>query len=204
VIKTLTVAAIALIPIVLCIPKATAAPTGHNVKNCDTTLHGTVHNVTVLAGSSCTIPAGVTVTGGVHAKAGAANLLVDTNVAHNIQAKGVTGLVQIGPPTCKFDPLVGNNVHVFKSHDVLICQVTTKNNIMVNHNDGQISILDSHAGNNIMVNRNLPFVPDNPPSTHSNPDWIRVFRSTAGNHIKEFGNQRTVVNRSDSPAPVIR
>jgi len=184
-------------------PAAQSATQGHNVKSCNTTLHGTVHNVTVQAGDTCIIPADVTVTGGVHAKQGAANLIVQADVAHNIQAKGVTGLVQIGPPNCRFDPLVGNNIHVFKSHHVLICQATVDNNIMVTGNDGQISILDSTAGNNIMVNRNLPMT--GPPLTgHRHPEWIRVFRSTAGNHIHEFHNQRHVENRQDSPAPVIK
>ena len=201
--KSLAVAAILLPAIILSAPQAKAAPTGHNVKDCDTTLKGTVHNVTIQAGSSCVIPADVTVTGGVHAKAGAVSLIVQADVAHNIQAKGVTELVQIGPPDCKFDPLVGNNIHVFKSHHVLICQATVDNNIMVTGNDGQISILDSTAGNNIKVSRNLPFV--GPPLTsHRHPEWIRVFRSTAGNHIQEFGNARHVENRSDSPAPIIK
>jgi hypothetical protein len=163
---------------------------------------GTYFSVRVPAGADCTLT-GAKVTHGVHAK-GAANVrLIDTDVARNVNVRGTTGLTEIIQAGCKQDPVVGNNVMVRRSHDVLICQVHAKNNIMVTRNDGMISILDSHAGNNIMVNRNLAFVANNPPSGHPHPEWIRVFRNTAGGHIHEFNNDRVVVNRDDSPTPVI-
>jgi hypothetical protein len=191
------------------IPVANSAQV-HNVRNCDTTLHGTYKNVTVQAGSTCVIAADATVTGGVHAKQGAANLFVRANVGRNIQAKGVTGTVIIGPPGCRFDPLVGNNVHVFDSHNVLVCQVSAKDNIMVNHDDGEITIRDSRAGHNIAVNRELAFS-GSPFDNHRHPDWLRVFRNHAGNHIFVTGDRARVIKLSccgqpdlNRPLPILR
>jgi hypothetical protein len=181
---------------------AQAAGHGPNIRNCDTTIHGKVHNVTIQAGSSCTLAADATVTGGVHAKKGAANLTIRTNVARNIMARGVTGTVIISTPGCKFDPLVGNNVKIQHSHNVLICDVTSKNNIAANGEDGQVTIRDSHAGNNIFADRERAYV--GPPlNSHRHPEWVRLLRDTAGNHIFELGDSaRVVVNRDDSPTPV--
>ena len=173
-----------------------------NVKDCNSVLTAAdypdgVKNVTVQEGGSCTLAEGLVVTGGVHAKKGAVNLYVYTAVGHNIQAMGVTGTVHIGPADCGYDPPVGNNVMVKDSHNVLICAVSAGNNIKVTGNDGKITVRDSWAGNNIDVSRNLPYVEDAVPSGHLNPDWIRVIRNKAGNHITAKGNARPVVMRAN-------
>lgn len=163
-------------------------------------------NVTVQPGDTCVLKNGLTVTGGVHAKKGAKNLIVRTSVGRNVQANGVTGLVHIGPKNCGFDPPVGNNVHVTKSHDVLICWVTAKNNIMVTANDGQVTVRNSVAGNNIKVSRNKAFVADANDPKHNNVDAIRVLRNVADGHIHLFNNDdsRKIIKRKNSPRPVVK
>lgn len=176
-----------------------------NLRDCDGTYSGTYRNVTVQEGGSCVLAAGATVVGGVHAKQGAANLYVYTDVGRNIMADGVTGTVFIGPEGCKYDPTVGNNIHVMKSHNVLICRVAVRNNIMVTGNDGRISVRDSTAGNNIHVDRNLRCVSDGHVA-HSQPCAIRLLRDTADNHIHVFHNDptRLVILRDNTPTPVVR
>lgn len=186
---------------------ATSAPSApaRNLRDCDGTYSGTYRNVTVQAGGTCILTSGATVIGGVHAKSGAANLIVHTAVARNIQAMGVTGTVLIGPAGCKFDPLVGNNVHVTKSHNVLLCQVSTKNNILVTDNDGRVSVRDSVAGNNIHVDRNRRWVKDGA-TGHVRAGAIRLLRNTAGNHIHVFHNDasRVLILKNNSPEPVVK
>ena len=186
---------------------ATSAPSApvKNLRDCDGTYSGTYRNVTVQAGGTCILTSGATVIGGVHAKSGAANLIVHSAVARNIQAMGVTGTVLIGPAGCKFDPLVGNNVHVTKSHNVLLCLVTTKNNILVTDNDGRVTVRDSVAGNNIHVDRNRRWVKDGG-AGHSRAGAIRLLRNTADNHIHVFHNDasRVLILRNNSPEPVVK
>jgi hypothetical protein len=185
----------------------TSAPSApvKNLRDCDGTYSGTYRNVTVRAGATCILTSGATVVGGVHAKSGAANLIVHSAVARNIQAMGVTGTVLIGPTGCRFDPLVGNNVHVTKSHNVLICFVTTRNNILVTDNDGRISVRDSVAGNNIHVDRNRAWVKDGPVG-HNRPGAIRLLRDTADNHVHVFHNDdsRVLILKNNSPEPIVK
>jgi hypothetical protein len=176
-----------------------------NLKDCDGTYSGTFRNVTVQEGGTCILTSGAEVVGGVHAKPGAANLIVHTDVSRNIQAHGVTGTVLIGPKGCRFDPTVGNNVHVTASHNVLICAVTSRNNILVTDNDGRISVRDSVAGNNIHVDRNLAWVKDGAVG-HNRPGAIRLLRDKAGNHIHVFHNDdsRVLVLKGNSPDPIVK
>lgn len=152
---------------------------------------GTYRNVTVKSGDSCTLT-DVTVTGGVHAKKGAVNVsLRDTNVGHNIQVNGATGNVFIGNKTgCKYDPVVGNNVHVTNSHNVLICYVTADNNIMVTRNDGKVTVRDSVAGNNLMVSHNKPFVSDGGKPDHAHVDYVRILESKYDNNFMHSNPDR--------------
>lgn len=168
-----------------------------NLKHCDGVMHGVYKNVTVQAGDSCTLAADATVLGNVHAKKGAKNLIVHTEVAHNIQAMGVTGLVMVGPKGCGYDPRVGNNVHVSKSHNVLICQVSADNNIMVSTSDGRITVRDSSAVHNVKVNRNLAYVSDGHDTDHANPGTIRLINVT-GHHVTTKHNDpsRKIIRRN--------
>ena len=170
---------------------ASAAPQAKNLR-CDSVVTGgTYKNVTVNSGDSCTL-VDVTVLGGFHAKRGAVNVsLKDTTVGHNIQVNGATGNVFIGNKSgCRYDPVVGNNVHVTNSHNVLICYVTADNNIMVTRNDGKVTVRDSVAGNNLMVKNQKAFVSDGKDS-HKNPDYVRILDSQYGNHLFANNPERT-------------
>ncbi len=175
-----------------------AAPPARDL-TCDGTYRNvTVKNVKVEPGASCTL-VDSTVLGNVHARDAVDVLVLDTDVAHNINVMGATGDVKIGNAVgCSFDPSTGNNIMVKKSHNVLICRQDVDNNIMVTGNDGRITVSDSAAGNNIMVNRNRAFVPDGD-ATHSVPGAIRVIRCTVRGHLFTKGNDpsRTVVLRAN-------
>jgi hypothetical protein len=182
-------------------PAAHAAPV--KVLNCNGTFNGgTYKSVRVHKGADCTL-IGATVILGVQAKDAASVQLISTTVGHNINIRGTTGLTKIGPANCGIDPTVGNNVMVRESHDVLICQVHAKNNIMVTGNDGQITVRDSRAGN-IMVNHNKAWA--GPPiNHHPNPGAIRILRDVAKHHIHVFKNDssRDLILRGDHPTPVV-
>lgn len=205
--KTL-VAVISALSTAAFIPAADAAP---KALVCDGTFNGgTYFSVQVPAGASCTLT-GAKVTHGVHARDAANVLLIDTNVGRNIDIRGTTGMTQIGTPEdpsaarplrCRIDPIVGNNVMVRRSHDVLICQVHAKDNIMVTRNDGQITVRDSEARTNIMVSHNLPFV--GPPlNKHRDPGAIRLLDDTAGQHIfARHDSSRDLIFRNDIPEPI--
>jgi hypothetical protein len=164
--------------------------------SCDGVYSGTYHNVTVPEGASCTLTADSVITGGVHAKRGALNLFDYSATGHNVMAMGVVHDVVIGTEGCKYDPPVGNNVMVKFSHNVLICYVAADNNIVVTGNDGKITVRDSSAGNNIMVNRNKKYVADGPVK-HKRAGAIRLLRLTAGGHVTSKHNHHRLVIRKD-------
>lgn len=208
--KTLLAATAAALAVIALAPAAASAAPKTLVCN-GTYTGGTYFSVRVPAGASCTLT-DAKVTHGVHARNAANVVLVNTDVVRNINIRGTTGMTEIGTPTnasgprmlrCNIDPTVGNNVMVRNSHDVLICQVHAKNNIMVTGNDGQITVRDSQAGN-IMVNRNLPWTGPQL-NTHPNPGAIRLLSDTAKNHIHVFGNadSRDLIIRHDSPTPAV-
>lgn len=172
--------------VVLAAPTANA--TGYvnsvpTIKACDGVYKNvTLKRVTVRAGDSCVLK-NVTVLGGVHAKKGAVDVKVlDSTVGRNIQVNGATGDVHIGQSKCTYDPTVGNNVHVTNSHNVLICWVSTKNNIMITRNDGRVTVRDSVAGNNLTVARNKAYNGDGP-TDHNHPAWVRVLRNQYDNNL---------------------
>lgn len=145
---------------------------------------GTYKNVTVNSGDSCTL-SDVTVTGNVHGKKGSVDIsILDGTVAHNVQVNGAVGTVRIGNKIgCKYDPPVGNNVHVTNSHNVAICYVNADNNIMVTRNDGRVTVRDSSAGNNLSVSRQLAYVSDGNDKDHRHPEYVRILDNTWGNHL---------------------
>lgn len=133
----------------------------------------------------------------------------DSRVVRGVHVMGATGTVHIGVKNCNYDPPVGNNVKVTKSHNVLICYVTAKNNIMVNENDGRVTVRDSVAGNNITVSRNLPYVSDGNEG-HAAPGAIRILRNEAGNHItaRKNSDRKVIVklrrDSGDTNSPNVR
>jgi hypothetical protein len=160
--------------------------------------------VVVASGASCTIVHSTIKS--LRTKPGAVDVRVsDTEVTRNLMVRGATGTVHIGPAGCGYDPMVGNNVVVRNSHNVLICFTKVDNNIMVRNNDGRITVRDSSAGNNIRVNRNLAFVADPGPAPHARMSAIRILRNEADNHIVARGNaaSREVIARDNTPAATI-
>ena len=182
---------------------ATAAP---GVLVCDNTkadpYTGTYKRVTVPRGASCYLKDAV-VNGNLKALHGAKDVVVlNTEVKRNIHIRGAERRVKIGVPSCRFDPPVGNNIKVTRSHNVLICFMTVRNNIMVTRNDGRITLLNNDVGRKIQVTNNLPFNHKRGDGHHRRIAAIRLFDNVAGNHIFETRNpRRGLIASGNSPTP---
>lgn len=166
---------------------------------------GEYHHVKVPRGKSCTL-VDATVTGNLRARDAENVRVLDTPVRHNLMVVGATGDVKIGNRVgCGYDPVVGNNVVVRGSHNVLLCRLSLGNNLTVRGNDGRISVRDNRVDNNLRVSRNDKYDGDGP-SGHRKPGAIRLLRNTAGNHVQVFRNasSRELVLRHNSPAPVVK
>jgi hypothetical protein len=185
-------------------PVQAAAPGNHLV--CDNhSAHpytGTYRSVTVPKGASCFLRNAV-VTGNVKALHGAVNVYItNTRVDRNIMLRGVTRNVKIGPGRCKIDPIVGNNIKVTRSHNVLICLMNVDNNVTVTRNDGRITLTANTADNNISVNDNLAYHHLAGDGHHRRIAAIRVRHNVAGRHIKVTGNDsRPLILRHNTPTP---
>jgi hypothetical protein len=159
----------------------------------------------VPSGASCTVVDSTIKS--LRARPGSVDVRVyGTEVTRNLMVRGATGTVHIGPKDCRYDPVVGNNVIVRNSHNVLICFTSVDNNIMVRNNDGRITLRDSSAGNNIMVNRNLAYAPAAGDPTTLKAAAIRLLRLAADNHIVARDNDpgREVVARDNTPTALVR
>jgi hypothetical protein len=165
---------------------------------------GTYKSVTVPKGASCFLRNAV-VHGNVKALHGATNVyIVNTQVDRNIMLTRVTRTVKIGPGGCRIDPIVGNNIKVTRSHNVLICLMSVDNNVTVTRNDGRISLFRNHAGNNIRVVGNLPY--DRMPGDGHHPviEAIRLRHNVADRHIVVRRNQDRPLRMVDNtPTPVV-
>jgi hypothetical protein len=154
---------------------------------CDGTYTGqTFKNVRVRPGDTCVLKDS-TVTGNLMARRPGTVKVIDTEVRRNLKVRGATDYVKIGNAGCKLDPVVGNNIQIRDSHNVLICYMTTKNNISVTGSDGRISLFHNNAGRHIAVSRNEAYDPD-PGVKHENPGAIRLRHNTAGGHIRLADN----------------
>jgi hypothetical protein len=164
---------------------------------------GTYQRVTVPRGASCYLKNAV-VNGNLKALHGARNVVVlNTEVGRNIHIRGAKRNVRIGVVGCRFDPPVGNNIKVTRSHNVLICFMTVRNNIMVTRNDGRITLLHNDAGRNINVSNNLAFDRKPGDGHHRRIAAIRLRGNEAGSHIFVRGNDgRGLISRNNSPAPI--
>jgi hypothetical protein len=162
---------------------------------------GTYKQVTVPRGASCYLR-NAHVLGNLKALHGAVDVLViNTAVDRNIHIKGATRDVKIGPRHCRFDPTVGNNIIVTRSHNVAICFSTVKDNISVTRNDGRIMLRDNEVGKNIRVVDNLPYVHQPGDGQHPQMDAIRLRDNKAGRHITvKRNNGRPLVADGNSPA----
>lgn len=179
----------------------TATATAPNKLVCTgTVVGGTYHSVTVPEGESCTL-IGVDVIHNVKALHAAHDVKVlDSVVGGNVHVKGATGLVHVGQADCKFDPPVRVNVLVYDSHHVLICYVDA-HNIQVKRNDGRITLRDNTT-HRIDVSQNLACVKCADGRTRPGP--IRLIRNTSETHIHAFGNDRKVIERGNTPTPIVR
>lgn len=160
--------------------------------------------IVVPAGASCTIMDSTVKS--VRGLPGAVDVKVlNTDVRRNLMVRGATGTVHIGDPHCIYDPNVGNNIIVRNSHNVLICAMRVRNNVMVRNNDGRITVRDSVVRRSIRVNRNLAYAP-HPGET--GPPWagvIHLIDNTAGGHIVARDNDpsRGIGSRGNTPAVII-
>lgn len=201
----LTVAAISA-PTALTPPASAQAP-GPDRLICDNTRDdpytGRYASVRVPKGASCYLEDAV-VLGNLKALHQPVDVLViNTEVHRNIHIKGAQRDVKIGPTGCHFDPLVGNNVKVTRSHNVAICFTSADNNIAVTRNDGRIILRDNQAGGNIKVNDNLPYDRLPGDGQHADIDAIRLRDNVAGRHIVVRRNAgRPLILEGNSPAPL--
>lgn len=127
--------------------------------------------------------------------------VVNTRVDRNIHIRGAQRDVKIGPRHCRFDPTVGNNIYVTRSHNVAICFETVNDDIRVTRSDGRIMVRDSHAGSNIKVNDNLPYDHMAGDGHHPDINAIRVRDNKADRHIlvrRDHG--RPLILGNNSPA----
>lgn len=154
---------------------------------CDGTYVGqTFKHVRVRPGDTCVLKDS-TVTGNFMARNPKTVKVLDTEVGHNLKVRGATDMVHIGNAGCVLDPVVGNNIQVRKSHNVLICYMTTKNNISVTGSDGRISLFHNDSGRHIVVSRNEAYDRDQGVK-HRNPGAIRLRDNTAEGHIRLADN----------------
>lgn len=166
---------------------------------------GKYHHVRVPRGESCKLVNAV-VTGNFRARKAIDVKVLDTRVRHNLMIVGARGEVKVGNKRgCRFDPIIGNNVVVRNSHNVLLCQLSLGNNLTVRNNDGRITVRDNRVDNNIRVNRNDKYNADGP-AGHRRPGAIRLIRNKAGNHVHVFRNHRSrdLILRRTSPAPTVK
>ena len=186
---------------------AVAAPAPAPIFECDGTFTGqTFKHVVVPEGATCVLRDS-TVTGNVRAKNPRTVKIIDTEVRRNIMVRGATHDVVIGNAGCHFDPLAGNNIKVSGSHNVAICWMTVKNNVMVRGNDGRITLMNNSIGRNIDVSRNDKYDRQAGDAKHKHPGAIRIKNNTAGGHIKLFNNHPSRSFRglsTNTPTPTVK
>ncbi len=127
-----------------------------DVFKCYGVVSGEVLNkVVVPKGESCVL-VDTHVNGSVVSWGGRNVTLADTTVRKNINLNGVTGDVTFGSKghACRFDPYVGGSLTVKNSHNVLICQASVCDEIVVDNNDGKITVRDSSARKVTITNNN--------------------------------------------------
>ena len=166
----------------------------------------TFKHVRVAEGDTCVLRDS-TVTGTFMARNPRTVKILDTEVRRNIMIRGATHDVVIGNAGCHFDPPAGNNIKVTNSHNVAICWMTVKNNVMVRGNDGRITLMHNTVGRNIDVSRNPAYDPDPRDATnHKFPGAIRIKHNTAGGHIKLFKNDRKHLFglKTNTPTPEVK
>jgi hypothetical protein len=170
-------------------PVASAAPVQASAPRplvCDNTAStpatGTYSSVRVPAGASCHLE-NATVTGNLIARNARNVYVINTDVRRNIEIRGTRRDVKIGPRGCRFDPPVGNNILVTRSHNVAICFMTVGNNITVSRNDGRLMVRRNVVGSNLRVVDNLAYDRRPGDGRHRLIDAVRVRRNEAGRHI---------------------
>lgn len=165
---------------------------------------GVYTSVTVPEGASCYLRDAV-VWGNFKALHGAGDVfIIDTRVDRNIMVRGAEDKVKIGPAACRIDPIVGNNIKVTRSHNVLVCFMSTGNNITVSRNDGRISLFRNRADNNIRVINNLPYHREPGDGQHERIGAIRLRHNVAGQHIDLQNNaDRALIMADNVPEPTL-
>jgi hypothetical protein len=153
-------AALSILPAAFVVSSAGSAGAAATIV-CDNTaataLTGTLNGAVVVpSGADCFIE-DATITGAFRAihSPGVVSL-IDTHVLAQggIFVKGATTRVVIGSDGCRVDPFAGRNLKVFDSHNVAICEMGIRNNLMVKRSTGRVMVRDNYACNNLMVTDN--------------------------------------------------
>jgi hypothetical protein len=106
------------------------------------------HSVTVGAGATL-ITDDTTIKQNVRGRGAASVRLIDTDILGNITLSRTTGRIVIGNDGCAVDPIAGGNIHLFDNFgSIAICQMSVRNNILLQNNDGRLALFDNRVGNN--------------------------------------------------------
>jgi len=141
---------------------ALAAPASANAtivcdNTADTALTGELDGTVVVPeGADCYI-ADATITGAfraIHSPGVVSVINTHVLAMGGLFVKGATGSVTIGTEGCRLDPYAGRNLKVFDSHNVAICQMSVRNNLMVKRSTGRVMVRDNIACNNLKVTDN--------------------------------------------------
>ncbi len=141
---------------------------------CEGTLSGgTYHSIIVESGATCRLD-DVTVTHSVFVRPGGSLYAVDSTIRQQVQSRGATtvrlidtdvfgqihirrttGRVLIGASSCFVDPIAGGNIHLHHNFGpITVCQMTIRNNLLVQNNQGKIRLLFNDVGRNVNITGN--------------------------------------------------
>jgi hypothetical protein len=130
------------------------------------------HSVTVGAGATL-ITDDTTIKQNVRGRGAASVRLIDTDILGNITLSRTTGRIVIGNDGCAVDPIAGGNIHLFDNFgSIAICQMSVRNNILLQNNDGRLALFDNRVGNNLNVFGN------------DGGQSIRIYRNTVRGNIQ--------------------
>jgi len=141
---------------------ALAAPASANAtivcdNTADTALSGLLNGTVVVPeGADCYIQ-DTTITGAfraIHSPGVVSVTNTHVLAMGGLFVKGATVSVTIGTEGCLVDPYAGRNLKVFDSHNVAICQMSVRNNLMVKRSTGRVMVRDNIACNNLGVTDN--------------------------------------------------
>jgi hypothetical protein len=141
---------------------------------CTTTIYGgTYHGIEVPDGATCAM-LGVNVTHSVRVGAGSRLIITDSEIGQHIMGQGArsvrvidtnvygqihlwetTHSITIGTDGCAVDPIADGNIHLHANlGTIAICQMTIRNNLLLQNNKNRIGVYENRVGNNIQLSGN--------------------------------------------------